>query len=339
MKIKVGVVGLGYWGPNYVRNFLRQEQTEVVWGCDLQDSSIKTSKKLYPQLKFTKNYSDLLSDKSLNCVAIATPPDTHYKLAKAALEAGKHVLIAKPLTTKSKTAKELIKLAKKRGLLLHCDLTYLYSGGVKALKNILQTGVIGKPLYFDSIRTNLGLIQNEVNVIWDLAIHDLAITDFLFGLTPKKIFAVGSKHHKNSATEEMAHITINYSKNFIAHIHVSWLSPVKMRTILVGGDKKMVLFDDVEPDEKVKLYDKGVVLSQESITPFKPLYRSGDVLIPKIDGEEPLFRELEQVIQKILRNKVDYENPQLNLRIITLLEACDKSLRENKPIALNTHTP
>lgn len=333
-KIRVGVIGLGYWGPNYVRNFIRHDQTEVVWGCDISDASLKKIHQSYPHVNLTKNYDDLITDKTLTCIAIATPPETHYKIARAALESGKHVLVAKPLATASAQAKELIRIAKKKNLLLHGDLTYLYTGTVKTIKNLLMKKMIGDPLYFDSTRTNLGLVQNEVNVIWDLAPHDLSIISSWFPFKPKRVFAVGSKHLKNSKTEEMAHITVNYSNGFIAHTHISWLSPVKIRTILVGGTRKMILFDDVQPDEKVKIYDKGVTLPKKSITPFKPVYRSGNVIIPSIDNEEALFVEIEDIVNQIIKGKVNYQNAKLNIDIIRLLEACNESLIKNRPINL-----
>ncbi len=332
MKIKVGVIGLGYWGPNYIRNFIRHDQTEVVYGCDLSDKSLDIVKNYYPHLKITKNYSEILSDPDIQLVAIATPPETHYKIVRESLEANKHVLIAKPIATKFADAKELISLAQEKGLLIHGDLTYLYTSAVRKIKETLETRAIGESLYYDSTRANLGLIQNDVNVIWDLAPHDFAIISYLFGLKPKKVFCVGSKHHGNSSGEQMAHITVTYTNNFIAHIHLSWLSPVKLRTILIGGTKKMIFFDDVQPDEKVKIYDKGITISAESVTPFKPLYRSGDVIIPKLDQEEALYLEVEDIVNQIAGARISYANAQLNLDIIELLEACDQSLKENKQI-------
>lgn len=334
MAIKVGVIGLGYWGPNYIRNFVRHDQTEIVWSCDLSDKSLNEIRKYYPHLKFTKDYYDILNDPSIELVAIATPPETHYKIAKAALKANKHVLIAKPLATKSTEAKELVQIARDKGLLLHGDLTYLYTGAIRKIKELLAKKTIGEPLYYDSIRANLGLIQNDVNVLWDLAPHDFSIIGFLFNFKPVKIFAVGSKHHENSKGEEMAHITINYSNNFIAHIHISWLSPVKLRTILIGGTEKMILFDDVEPDEKVRIYDKGVSIPSGLVTPFKPVYRSGDIIIPKLENEEAIYTEIQEIVTKIHSKKITYENADLNARIVYFLEACDKSLKENRPVSI-----
>lgn len=334
MKIKTGVIGLGYWGPNYVRNFISHNNTDIVWVCDLSENSLIKIIKYYPHLKPANDYSKLLNDKQVDLIAIATPPQTHYRIVKDALLAGKHVLVAKPLATKSTQANELLKIAKEKKLLLHCDLTYLYTGAVKGIKHLIANNTIGEPLYYDSTRSNLGLIQNDVNVIWDLVPHDLAILSSCFNLEPKKVFCTGSRHHGEKTREEMAHITIHYSNNFIAHIHVSWISPVKLRTILIGGSKKMIFYDDVEPDEKIKIYDKGVSIPSQSITTSKPIYRSGDVIIPKLDNEEALFSEVDDIVKQISKKNIDYSNAQMSIGIINLLEMCDKSLLTGRPIIL-----
>ncbi|MDP3973566.1 MAG: Gfo/Idh/MocA family oxidoreductase [Candidatus Daviesbacteria bacterium] len=335
-KIKTAVIGVGYWGPNFIRNLMGHDQAEVIWACDLSDESLKKINKYYPNIKLTKNYQDILSDKTIDLLAIATPPQTHFQIAYNALKANKHIIVAKPLATKSQDAKKLINLAQKKGLLLHCDLTYLYTGAIKAIKDLTQNrSLLGEPLYYDSTRSNLGLIQQDINVIWDLVPHDLAILIYCFNLKPTKIFCTGSKHHGDNTREEMAHITINYSNNFIAHIHVSWISPVKLRTILIGGTKKMIFYDDVEPDEKVKIYDRGISLPTNTVTPFKPIYRSGKIVIPKLENEEALYVEIDEVIKQILNKKISYENAKMNIEIISLLEACDESIQKNKPIILD----
>lgn len=330
--IKVGVIGLGYWGPNFVRNFIRHPSTDIVWACDLSSKARNEIHSYYPQIKLTDDYQQILSDPEVDLVMVVTPPETHFEIAKAVLNSNKHVLIAKPITVNSQEAKKLLQLAKKKGLLIYGDLTYLFTGAVREIKNFVQKNGIGKPLYYDSTRANLGLIQKEVNVIWDLAPHDLAIIDNCFGFTPQKVFATASKHFTNSKNYEMAHITINYSNNFIAHIHVSWLSPIKMRTVLIGGTKKMIYFDDVEPDEKVKIYDKGIDVSAEDISYMKPVYRSGDVVIPKLKVEEAIYLEIEEIASQILKKKVNYQNAELNISIVSLLEACDKSIKVGKPV-------
>ncbi len=334
MKIKVGVIGLGYWGPNYLRNFTRYEQYEVVYICDSNIQKLKAVSKIYPYIKAVDNYKEMLNAKTLDLVAIATPPSTHYEIAKNCLNSGRHVLIAKPMATSSIKVMELLKIAKREKLLLHGDLTFLYNPEIREIKNTIKKGQIGKPLYYDSTRTNLGLIQQNVNVLWDLAIHDLSILDYCFGFKPKSVFAVASKHIKNSQMFEMAHITINYANNFIAHIHVSWLSPVKIRTILIGGTQKMIAYDDVDPDEKIKIYSKGVEIQSDKITPFKPMYRSGEIVIPKVDNEESLFVEVKELSSLILKKKFDYSNALINVKTLKILEACDKSIKQNSIVNL-----
>jgi predicted dehydrogenase len=334
MKIKIAIVGLGYWGPNFIRNFIRHEKTDVAWICDISPTALDKMHTFYPHIKQTSKFSDILNDQSVDLVMIVTPPESHYKLVKSALENNKHVVVAKPMTTNSRKALELLRLAQKKKLLLYGDLTYLHTGAVKYVKKLLQKGEIGSPLYYDSTRSNLGLIQKDVNVIWDLAPHDFAIIDHCFGLEPRKIFASGSKHYGKGNNEEMAHITITYENNFIAHIHVSWLSPIKLRTILIGGTKKMVMYNDVEPDEKVKLYDKGVEIASEDITYMKPVYRTGNAIIPKLQNEEAIFIEINDIIKNLSQRPISYPNAELNIKIIKMLEACDKSLRTGKPVIL-----
>jgi len=334
MKIKTAVIGLGYWGPNFIRNFMLHNDTDITWGCDLEKNNLLKIKKQYPSVRLTLNYQDILHDKSVELVAIATPPETHFRLAKMFLEAGKHVIIAKPLATKATDVEKLINIAKKKKKLLHGDLTFIYTGSVRTIKKFVQKNSLGKLLYYDSTRTNLGLIQEKTNVIWDLAPHDFSILEYCFGYKPKKVFAVGSKH-LNALTEEMAHITIMYDNGFIAHIHGSWLSPLKLRTIIIGGTKKMILYDDVEPHEKIKIYDKGISFSKDEITSFKPVYRTGNILIPKLDLEEALFLEIDDIIKQLRSGTFNYTNALMNLSTVKLLEACTKSLRLGKPIELN----
>lgn len=337
-KIKVGIIGLGYWGPNYVRNFHKHPQAEVLWVCDLSKQTLEKISHQYPLAKITDDYKQILSDDQVDIVAIATPPKTHYKIAKDSLTAGKHVMLAKPLTTKLSTSSELLRIASKKNLLLHGDLTYLYTASIKAIKEFLDRGLIGKVLYYDSVRSNAGPIRDDASVIWDLAPHDLSIIDYLFKLTPKKVSAVASKHHQTSTTEELAHITITYENGFVAHIHLSWLSPVKLRTTYIAGTQKMILFDDVEMDEKIKVYDNKISTPKAKITYDRPFYRSGDIIIPKLEHEEGLYTEATDIINQLNSTKINYRNAHLNLRVINILEACDKSLKTGKATALS-HLP
>ncbi|OGE34550.1 hypothetical protein A3C32_04370 [Candidatus Daviesbacteria bacterium RIFCSPHIGHO2_02_FULL_41_14] len=333
-KIKVGVVGLGYWGPNYVRNFHKHPQVDTVYCCDLSESALLKIKHHYPLLHITKNYQDLIDNPEIDIIAIATPPISHFKIASDALKAGKHVLLAKPLTTNLSDAKELLRLAKKGGLLMHSDLTYLYSNPVNYIKDAVDKDKLGKPVFYDSIRSNAGPIRNDANVIWDLAPHDLAILDHIFHLKPKSVLATGSKHYKKSTTEEMAHIALTFPNDFVAHIHMSWLSPVKMRAITLSGTKQMIHFDDVQPEDKIRVYDSQIIEVKEKSSARKLFYRNGDVLIPKLKTDEALFIEFDEIINQILNDKIDYLNAKISLGVIEILEACDRSIKEKRLIRL-----
>ncbi len=332
--INVAVIGLGYWGPNFVRNFIRHPDFEIKWACDVSENALTKIHQLFPQIQLTQNYQDIFKDVSVDLVMIVTPPETHFEIAKMALKHQKHVIIAKPITLRSKQARMLLKLAQKQQLLLYGDLTYLYTGAVEYLQKFIKNGRLGIPLYYDSTRTNLGLLQKEVNVMWDLAPHDLAIIDYCFKIFPKKILATASHNFEASKNFEMAHITLEYDNGFTAHIHVSWVSPIKLRTVLIGGSNKMIFFDDIEPDEKIRIYDKGIDISEDDITYMKPIYRNGDVLIPKLSNEEAIYQELDEVAKQLKSKKISYENALMNIRIVEILEACDKSIRSGKKILL-----
>lgn len=331
MKIKVGIIGLGYWGPNYVRNFIRHPSVEVTWVCDISEIALQKIKNEYLSIPTTTTSDDLLNDPTLDVIAIATPPATHFSLAKKSLEKKKHVFIAKPLATSLADARKLTYIAKKNNKILFTDLTYLYTDAIQFIQKEIAKQKIGTPLYYDSVRSNLGIIQKDVNVIWDLAPHDLGIIDMLFHKMPKTVFATATAFSQNQQ-EEMAHITLTYPNNFIAHIHISWLSPVKLRTILIGGTKKMIYFNDVEQDEKIKIYNKGLRDKNMLITPFQPLFRSGDISIPRLKNEEALAKEVTYFLSLIKTNKPNIENMAMNLRIIKILEACDISLATGKPV-------
>ena len=333
-KLKIGVVGLGYWGPSYVRNFVRLENAEVTWVCDTDKASIAKIKNIYPFLKVATDYHELLKDKTLDVIAIATPPETHFKIVSDAITAKKHVLVSKPLAGNFKDSLKLLILAKKHKVNLACDLTYIYTGAVKKISSQIKDGSIGVPLYYDSIRTNFGRFQSETNVITDLIPHDLSILMECFETKPTGVLAVGSKHYKNSRGEEMAHVILNYPKGFAAHLHVSWLTPVKIRTIQIGGSKKMLFFDDVAPSEKVKIYDNGVTLPKDDITPFKPFYRIGDVVIPKLDNEEALFTEIKEFVTETSTGKFSYKTAKMGCEISKVLDACQKSLKSGRIIRL-----
>ncbi|MBI4122976.1 MAG: Gfo/Idh/MocA family oxidoreductase [Parcubacteria group bacterium] len=332
--IKIGVVGLGYWGPNLLRNFSQLEGCEVAYGCDIKKDVFRKLAVQYPSTKFTVSYEDILQDDTVQAVAIATPLSTHYELAKTALERGKHVLLEKPMASSVVQCQELIDLAESKGLILMIDHTFVYTGAVKKIKELMQE--LGDIYYFDSERINFGLIQHDASVLWDLAAHDFSILRFLFGdVRPKAVFAQGTRH-LSSHGEEMAHVTLEMESGIVAHVHASWLSPLKIRKILIGGSRKMILYDDLEPSEKVKVYDKGISLNLQNITPFNPLYRVGDIVIPKLDTTEALSVETQHFIDCI-RSGAEPQTPgREGLEVVRMLEACDQSMKEGKKVLLSS---
>ncbi len=332
-KIGVAIVGLGYWGPNLVRNFNKLSDIKLEYGCDLLESNIKRAKHDFPQIKYTTNYNEILQDPYVQAISIATPLSTHFDLAKKALLSDKHIIVEKPFTKTTDEAKELIKLAKKKKLKVMVGHTFVYSEAVKKLKTLIDAEKLGKLLYYDSTRINLGQLRKDADVIWDLAVHDFAILNYLIKDRPIIIKTVSSSPLRNKS-DELAHIFITYKNGFTAHIYVSWLSPIKIRTILIGGKKKMVLYDDIQPSEKIRIYDKGITIPNEDVTPFNPLYRSGDILIPKIKSNEALFNELSHFILCIKNDIKPITDGYDGLKVISMLEASDASMKTGKEIQI-----
>ena len=333
LKLKIAVIGLGYWGPNLLRNLSNIKSAEVVYACDLLEENLNKISKSYPSINLTKDFNIILKDKSVDVIVIATPLSTHYSLAKQALFFGKHVLLEKPMTKTSKEAKDLIKLAKQKKKMLMIGYTFVYSEAVKKIKEEIDKKTFGKIYYYDSTRINLGLLQKDINVIWDLACHDFSIINFLFNKNPLYVEASASRF-VGKDQEEVADLIITYENNIKVHISVSWLSPVKIRQILIGGSKKMIVFNDTEPSEKVKIYNKTVEFSKSSVTPFTPFYRSGDILIPNISQKESLQNELEHLIYCIQNNIQPITNGEEGLKIVKLLEASDLSLKNNSRVRI-----
>lgn len=333
--LSIGIVGLGYWGPNLLRNFNAAEGWTVKYGCDLEQKNLEKMRAQYPSVTYTQNLDDLLNDPELTAIAVATPTRGHFPIAKAALEHGKHVLIEKPITSTVAEADELIALAKSKNLHILVDHTFVYTGAVRKIKELVDNRDLGDLYYFDSTRINLGLIQKDVNVLWDLAIHDLSILGLICDLTSlKTLFAHGSKHYSDQ--EEIGHLHMSFAGGFEAHIHVSWLSPVKLRQTIIGGTNKMVLFDDIHPSEKIRVYDTGVqrgaLGESKETSPFFPVYRSGDVLIPKIDNAEALRLEaahFHAVIEGAEEAKVSGGQGR---KILQILEYANQSIAENRPL-------
>lgn len=324
--IKFGVVGYGYWGPNVVRNLDQLDGSTVVAVCDKSPASRKKIQKAHPHVRVTADAAELMASTDIDAVAVVTPVWTHYELAKAALENGKHVFVEKPFTSCTKQAEELIELAAKKNLRIMVDHTFLFTGAVKKIGELLDSGALGKIYYYDSTRVNLGLFQHDVNVVWDLAPHDLSIIDHLIKERPEAIVATGETHLNSH--EDVAYMTIYFPNKIIAHINVNWLSPVKVRTTLIGGEKKMLVWNDVEPDEKIKIYDKGVnISSREGLYNLLVNYRSGDMWAPQLDRSEALKAELTYFMECISNGTNPHNDGQAGMRVVKMLEAATESLK------------
>jgi len=325
--VKFGVVGYGYWGPNVVRNLNRLDQADVVAVCDKSAAARKKVAKAYPGVRLTDDSAELMSSPGIDAIAVVTPVWTHYELAKAALQHGKHIFVEKPFTSNAAQAQELIDLAARKNLKIMVDHTFLFTGAVTKIKQLLQDGALGKLYYYDSTRVNLGLFQHDVNVVWDLAPHDLSIIDHLIQYTPEAISATGQTHLNGH--EDVAFITLYFPDKVIAHINVNWLSPVKVRTTLIGGEKKMLVWNDLEADEKIKIYDKGVdVTSREGLYSLLVNYRSGDMWAPQIEQVEALTRELAYFVDCIAKDETPLNDGAAGLRVVRMLEAANQSIRK-----------
>jgi len=324
--IKVGVVGYGYWGPRLVRNFHSLDNCEVAVICDRSADSLRRAKQAYPHVQVTTDLKEVLASTEIDAVAVVTPVWTHYELAKAALENGKHVFVEKPFTSSAAQAKELIDLADRKHLQIMVDHTFLFTGAVRKIRQLINDGSMGSLYYYDSTRVNLGLFQHDVNVIWDLAPHDLSIMDHLIDAKPQFVTATGQSHL--NGLEDLAYITVYFENQVMAHINVNWLSPVKVRTTLLGGEKKMLVWNDLEADEKVKVYDKGVSIANgEGVYNLLVSYRSGDMWSPKLDQTEALSTEANYFISCIEQSETPFNDGAAGLRVVKLLEAAEQSLK------------
>lgn len=327
--INIAIIGYGYWGPNLVRNFSSLNNCRVAAVSDFRPERLELVAKLYPAIKVTTSPEEIFSSGEIDAVVIATPVFTHFELAKKALHAGKNVLLEKPMTSTVKEAEELMNLAAQKNLLLMVDHTFLYTGAVKKMKELIDGKILGDVHYFDSTRINLGLFQPDVNVLWDLAPHDISILLHLVNQKPQSINATGVSHTKNGI-ENIAYLTVNYNKDFIAHFSCSWTSPVKLRTLLVGGDKKMVVYNDLEPSEKIRIYDTGYnYKSDEDKKRLMVDYRTGDVHIPKLDMKEALAGMAADFIACIHSKASPVSNSALGLEVIRILEASQQSIKNN----------
>ena len=327
MVLNVGIVGFGYWGPNLVRNFSNSPLTKVKRVIDFKEDKLNLVKQLYPSVEVSSNIADLLNDTAIDAVVIATPVNTHFQIAKSALLAHKHVLIEKPVTSSYAEALELAELGARLKKVVMVDHTFLYTGAISYLRNFINEGQLGQLKYFDSTRINLGLFQHDVNVLWDLAPHDLSILNFIKDEEPISVNATGISQLQNGI-ENLAYLTLNYQSGFIAHLNCSWTSPVKIRTTLIGGDKKMVLFNDLEPSEKIKVYDTGLeVKSDDEKNRLLVDYRVGDVFIPKLSAKEALAGVVADFANAILNNREPISNIHIGSKVVRILEAAQKSIK------------
>lgn len=325
--IRIGVIGYGYWGPNIVRNFNSVEGGKVVSVCDSNVDALKRAQRLFPAIGMTADCREVATSPEIDAVAVVTPVSSHFELAKLALLNGKHIFVEKPFTASVAEAEELIELAEKKNLKIMVDHTFLFTGAVRKIKQFIENDTLGKLYYFDSIRVNLGLFQHDVNVVWDLAPHDLSIMDYLIDKNAEAVVTTGEAHI--NSLEDVAYVTVYFSDKMIGHLHVNWLSPVKVRTTLIGGGKKMLVWNDLDVDEKIKLYDKGVeVTNDDSIYDLLVSYRTGDMWVPKVEQIEALRSESQYFVDCISRDKVPINDGYSGLRVVRMLEAADKSLKK-----------
>jgi predicted dehydrogenase len=331
--IRIGIIGYGYWGPVVARNFQTADRCQLAAICDANPVAQERARKAHPGVPVTGDVADILHSPQIDAVAVITPVWTHFEFAKAALENGKHVFVEKPFTASSAEAAQLIDLAAAKKLQIMVDHTFLFTGAVRKIRQLIDQGVLGKLFYYDSSRVNLGLFQHDVNVIWDLAPHDLAIMNYLMDAEPESVSATGQCHL--NGLEDMAYVTVYFS-SMLAHINVNWLSPVKVRTTLIGAEKKMVVWNDLEADEKVKVYDKGVEVAHgEGVYDLLVSYRSGDMWAPKIDQTEALKLEANYFSECVRNNQTPFNDGIAGLKVVRLLEAAALSLKDRgRPVQL-----
>lgn len=332
MSITVGVIGCGYWGPNLIRNFAENEGASLRWVCDRDARRLEKVSRRYPAARAATDHTELLADPRLDAVVISTPVATHYAFARAALEAGKHVLVEKPFTASVREAEDLIALAEARGLTLMVDHTFIYTGALRKIKEIVAAGEMGDLLYFDAVRINLGLFQHDINVVWDLAPHDLSIMDYVVERRPTALMATGSCHIE-PGLENIAYVQLRFADSMIANFHFNWLSPVKIRRTLIAGSRRMIVYDDIEPTEKVRVYDKGVTRNEngpDEEETYKTLvsYRTGDVWVPQLDPTEALHYVCAEFLNSIRDSRPSVSDGAAGLRVVRLLEAAQASIND-----------
>jgi len=335
---KVAIVGYGYWGPNLLRNFSECPRATVTAVSDFRPHRLEAAARRYPAVTICTQARDVLSDPDVDAVAIATPVESHFELAMEALHNDKHVLVEKPMTQTVAQARELVEEADRRGRVLMVDHTFIYTGAVRKIRELVEADELGRIYYYDSSRINLGLFQHDVDVVWDLAVHDFAILDYVIEERPVSVAAHGVAHVEGRP-ENLAYVTLFFASGAVAHINVNWLAPVKLRRTLIGGSKKMVVYDDLEPDEKIKIYDKGITATEDpgEIYRMRIGYRAGDVLSPQLDRTEALKTEVNHFIDCIEKGAVARTGGNMGLRVVEMLEAATASMRSGgRPVELNS---
>jgi predicted dehydrogenase len=333
--VGVGIIGYGYWGPNLVRNVIEASGATVRMVCDQRRGRLDQAAVRFPGVRTTTSADELIADPAVDAIAIATPVSTHFHFAMRALTAGKHVLVEKPLASTAEEGRRLIEEAARRGLVLMVDHTFVYTGAVRKIREVVSAGDLGDIYYYDSVRVNLGLFQHDVSVIWDLAVHDLSILDYVLGARPRAVSATGMSHVAHGP-ENVAYLTLFFADALIAHLHVNWLAPVKVRRTLIGGSRKMIVYDDLEPSEKVKVYDRGISVGDqgtEGVYQLLVSYRTGDMWAPRLDLTEALQVEVAHFIDCIEGRARPITDGDAGLRVVTIMEAATRSMEgQGRPV-------
>ncbi len=328
--INVAIIGCGYWGQNLIRNFYEVEGAELKTACDLDEKALKRVQRRFPTVQLTQSFEEVLADPSVDAVVVATPISTHYSYAQQALLAGKHVLVEKPMATSAALVQDLMETAAQVNKKLMVDHTFLFTSAVRKMKQLIEAGEIGDLLYFDSIRINLGLVQSDTNVLWDLGPHDFSIMDYVCDLEPKSVSANAVKH-LHCPHDNIAYVTVRFSNNLIAHFHLNWLAPVKVRTTIVGGSKKMIVYNDMESSEKIKVFDRGITVNHDPARRERMLtgYRNGDILVPNLETTEALRLMAQEFVNSILEDRSPLTDGLSAYRVVRLLEAAQRSIEQN----------
>jgi predicted dehydrogenase len=336
--LSYGVIGYGYWGPNLVRSFAGATDSKVLAIADADPHKRSQAARAYPGTEITDDPQAVIGNPNVDVVAIATPVSSHYRLSKAALQAGKHIFVEKPFTMRAAEAQDLVEEAERRRLQIFVDHTFVYTGAVRKIKQVIERGDLGTILYYDSVRINLGLFQRDVNVLWDLTIHDIAILDYILSQKPVAVSAV-AVDPIGEQPASIGYLTLYYPSSTIAHVHASWLAPVKLRQTLIGGDKRMIVYNDLDPSEKVRIYDRGIEFAKsvEETYQLRVGYRSGDMLAPQLDPSEALMVAASHANDCIMRGVAPITSGHVGYRVVRILEAADESVRgQGRVISLSS---